>query len=466
MLVLELLSAVTLIGAIVVNERHTQLHAFDATLEGTAESIMGAVQEADDEGDNVLLDLRGVRLGRDPIFRVEEDNGHLLGSKGDAPRLEGSLSTVFQNAEISGRRYRFVVLHGIRIIDPGEKGGGVRHNITIVYGSPMGHVWHEVLEAVRFFTIATALLLGLTAIIMAWLVRKGLAPLHELAFEAGRITSSAWHFNAPTRAKETVELQPLATALEAALGRLQRSFEQQRRFTNDAAHELKTDVAIVKSSLQLLSMRRRTVEEYSHGLALSLEDFTRLETTVQSMLTLARLEQSTQDFSGEAARPYCSLLDVMEDAVELGTPLAELKAVGVRLDGSANARVPIDRRDALLLCSNILINAVQHSPQGAMVRMELTMHGHKAELRVTDEGEGIAEEDKPHVFEAFYRGDPSRSRKSGGTGLGLSICKAICVRADGSIEIANLPNGGAIVTVRLPALPIESEGALSSSLKA
>ncbi len=155
------------------------------------------------------------------------------------------------------------------------------------------------------------------------------------------ISSSDWHFDAPDSAKQTAELKPLAAALEAALARLQRSFEQQKRFTNDAAHELKTDVAIVKSSLQLLSMRKRTAEEYSQGLALSLEDFTRLETTVQKMLTLARLEQPAENQGSDGCLPSCSLRDAMEEAVHQSKPLAELKSIAVSLEFTADAK----RRD-------------------------------------------------------------------------------------------------------------------------
>jgi signal transduction histidine kinase len=467
-LVLELLSAATLIGAITVHEWSVQLKVFDASLVATAESLMGAVQDTEDESDNVMLDMRGVRVARDAAFRVEDEQGRVLGSAGDPPRFETAASgaPAFRNADINGRGYRFLVLHGLRIVDPGQSNGGVRHTITIVYGTPVRHVWHEVLEAIRFFAIATALLLGVTAVAMAWLVRKGLSPVHELACEAERICSSDWQFHAPVSAKQTVELRPLAAALEAALARLQRSFEQQRRFTSDAAHELKTDLAIVKSSLQLLSMRKRTPEEYRQGLALSLEDFTRLESTVEKMLTLARLEQPAERGNSSSAPQFCSLRDAIEEAVHQSRPYAQLKSIEVVLEFSSDARIAIDSRDALLLCANILLNALQHSPDGATVTIAVHAAERGIRLTVQDQGEGISDEDRVHIFEPFYRGDPSRSRHSGGTGLGLSICKAICERAAGSIEIANNPGGGALVSVRLPGEITPSASRYSASLKA
>lgn len=466
-LILELLSAVTLIGAITVHEWSVQLQIFDGSLVANAESLMGAVQDTEDEGDNVMLDMRGVRVAKDAVFRVEDERGKVLGFAGEPPQLETTASAgpVFRNTKLRGRDYRFLVTHGTRIVDPGKVNGGVRHSITIVYGTPLRHVWHEVREAVRFFAIATVFLLGITAVVMAWLVRKGLSPVHELAREAERIQPGDWQFHAPLSAQETEELRPLASALEAALARLQRSFEQQKRFTSDAAHELKTDVAIVKSSLQLLSMRKRTLEEYGLGLAQSLEDITRLESTVEKMLTLARLEQPAESYKASAASQSSSLRDVIYDAVHQSKPIAQLKSIDVAVEINADVRLPIDSRDALLLCSNILLNALQHSPDGATVHITVTAADGIARLTVRDQGEGISDEDCDHVFEPFYRGDPSRSRKSGGTGLGLSICKAICERAGGSIKIANLAPAGALVTVMLPAKG-EASSTLSASLKA
>jgi signal transduction histidine kinase len=467
-LLLELLSAVALIGAITVHEWSVQLKVFDASLVATAESLMGAVQDTEDESDNVMLDMRGVRVAENAAYRVEDERGRVLGSAGDAPYLEGapSGSPVFRNVEVNAHDYRFLILNGVRIVDPGQSNGGVRHSITIVYGTPVRRVWREVREAIRFFAIATAFLLGVTAVLMAWLVRKGLSPVRELAREAERISSSDWQFHAPVSAKETMELRPLAAALEAALARLQRSFEQQRRFTSDAAHELKTDMAIVKSSLQLLSLRKRTLEEYEQGLALSLEDFTRLESTVEEMLTLARLEQPLDGHRLATPRQFCSLRDTIEDAVQQSKPFAQLKSVEIAVDFSGDVSVPIDGRDALLLCSNILLNALQHSPEGVAVRIAAHAEERTVRLTVQDQGPGISGEDHAHIFEPFYRGDPSRSRKSGGTGLGLSICKAICERVGGSIEIANRPAGGALVTVRLPAKVTPFPSTHSASLKA
>jgi signal transduction histidine kinase len=451
-LLLELLSAATLVVAVTIHEHQIQLKAFDATLAGRADSLMGAVQDAEDEGDNILLDLRGVQLDKDAVYRVADKDGRVLGTSGNTAHIPESFadSPGFHDATVVKRSYRFFVLHGVRIIDPGEPNGGTRHSITVLYGIPVGHVWHEVIEAVRFFAIATVLLLGITAIVMVLLVRRYLSPIHELAYEADRISSRNWQFDAPADARKIIELRPLTEALESALARVQRSFEQQKRFTSDAAHELKTDVAIVKSSLQLLSMRRRTAEEYRQGLQLSLDDFTRLESTVQKLLTLARLEQPEVSDRIGVTQPFCSLRNAIEEAVQLSTPLAELKKIGVVLDSLEDATVAIDDRDAILLCSNVLINALQHSHERGKVQITLIQREGRIVLTVKDWGEGISQEDRPHLFEAFYRGDISRSRKSGGTGLGLSICKAICDRAGGSIEISNHEAGGAVVTVSLP----------------
>ena len=147
-------------------------------------------------------------------------------------------------------------------------------------------------------------------------------------------------------------------------------------------------------------------------------------------------------------------------------PLAELNGIEVGFEPQipSDAQVGIDRRDAVLLCSNVLHNALQHSRERGTVDIGLKVEGQAVRLTIRDRGEGIADEDLRYIFEPFYRGDPSRSRKSGGTGLGLSICKAICDKSGGTIEVVNHAEGGALVTVSLPV--VAAERRLSASIKA
>lgn len=450
---LEFVSALALVFVAAYHEYHVQTQSFDASLEADAESIMGAVQDAEDKDNNVLLDLRTVHIARNALYRVEDERGRVLGTTGEVRRAFTAFAMLpgFHNQEISGRRYRFYTLHALRIVDPADPNGGTIHHITVVYGAPSKYVWSEVLEEIRFYTIASTLISGVIAILIIRVIKRRLAPVHQLAAQAERINSTNWRFHAPESALETVELRPLAKVLEAALERVQRSFEQQKRFTNDAAHELKTDLTIVKSSLQLLSMRRRTVEEYDAGIALSLQDFTRLEDTVQKLLTLARLEQSAGTNLNGESQPSCSLLEAAEEASYQIRPFAQLKSIQLTVESAIPAFVPLHRRDAILLCSNLLMNAVQHTPGAGRVLLGIAHHADKVVLTVRDWGEGILDEDRPYLFHPFYRSDMSRSRESGGTGLGLAICKAICDNSGSTIDIANHAERGVLVTIILPA---------------
>jgi signal transduction histidine kinase len=118
--------------------------------------------------------------------------------------------------------------------------------------------------------------------------------------------------------------------------------------------------------------------------------------------------------------------------------------------------VPLPAADCSLLVSNLLLNALQHSPPESSVQLRVSLvlapDGLLVLFLVEDHGEGIDPAALPHVFERFYRGDPSRARSTGGAGLGLAISKAIVERAGGSIELTSIAGQGATVTVRLPSV--------------
>ena len=131
--------------------------------------------------------------------------------------------------------------------------------------------------------------------------------------------------------------------------------------------------------------------------------------------------------------------------------MAELKRLQIRVSAEDAVMVDAEPEQLQLLCANLLLNALQHSPAGSAIRAQVQQDGTSVELVIEDDGDGIAAQDLPHVFDRFYRGDPSRSRNTGGTGLGLAICKAIASRWQGTIDIASDLGSGTKVMVRFPA---------------
>jgi signal transduction histidine kinase len=234
------------------------------------------------------------------------------------------------------------------------------------------------------------------------------------------------------------------------LGRLQHSFVEQREFMGNAAHELKTPVAVLKSTLQSLLHRPRTSEEYRAGLEHALEDMERLEQLLQWMLRLARAEQ----WAHGSLRRDLEVIDInttCEEAVERIRSLAQARQTAIQFSTNGPMPVRADPEDLQLVWTNLLENAVRYSPQGSVVHVK-AMPSENGVARITfeDHGTGIAPADLPHVFERFYRGDPSRTRATGGFGLGLAIAKALVEAYGGSIQAESSPGKGTRMTVELP----------------
>jgi signal transduction histidine kinase len=307
-------------------------------------------------------------------------------------------------------------------------------------------------EAVQFYVLASVLLLAVTGFALVWFLRRRLSPLQELAAIAGRVSTRSWEFVPPAAVLRTTELAPIALSMEELLKGLQLAFERQRRLTGDAAHELKTSIAVLKSSLQLLSMVPRTAEQYEAGLEGLQLDSERMEELVSRMLTLARLEEAPVEQS-EA----CEMQPVVREVAERLRPLAELKQVVLEVSAAEARAIAMPTGDAELLCSNLIVNALQHSAANGRVSVVVQTLDGVTQLRVADRGDGIPESSLPHVFERFFRADRSRSRASGGAGLGLSICKAIVERSGGTIHIESAVGTGTEVTVNLPARQISAQ---------
>jgi signal transduction histidine kinase len=465
-LVSQVLLAMGLTLAIVLYSRVQLLAGFDIMLEGRADSVLAVIHDSEDASQTLILDPQQLSVPSSDFLEVWDENGGLIWRsknwQGAPAALIASTSRTFglTTGQLS---YRGIVVHKTTILDEEDNRPGLLRNVTIVYASSTRELDRRIFKIGLFAAGSSLLLLFFAGLFAAQGVNRGLAPMQELAREAARVSAHNWSFNPPKAARKKRELAPLVDALEATLAGLQRAFNREREFMADAAHELKTAVTILKSSLQLLSCRQWSSEEYKKGLDRSLEDCDRLEALACSALTLARAEQRTDEGQTDDLR-WIDLVNSCEQSVAYLQSLAQTRGVILRCIATDEAIVKADFGDLQTVWVNLLQNAIQHSPEGSTVSLRVAMsEPDAASVLVEDFGTGIPPEQLPHVFERFRRGDPSRSRATGGFGLGLSICKAIVESYGGHIQITSPNEAGTRVSVSLPATALgrSEKGSLS-----
>lgn len=248
------------------------------------------------------------------------------------------------------------------------------------------------------------------------------------------------------------EFSSLATAFNSLLGQLETAFntqenllEQQKRFTADASHELKTPLTVVKGTASMALSGTRTPEEYQQ----SLRDISRasdqMNVLVQDLLYVARSD------AGQLGRERMEILvrEILEAAranvaPKGGAPISlQISDETLTVEGNEN--------ELIRLFANLMDNAVNYTPANGNVTVSAERTGSYIAIRIADTGIGIAPEHLAHLGERFYRVDTSRTRPTGGTGLGLAICKGIVEAHNGTIQWASTVSVGTTVTVTLPA---------------
>ncbi len=434
--------------ALVVYVNQQRLAVIDTELERRIGLLVAALQ-IDDEDSSKLVFTAPETPSEGDLYIIRDQKGAILGASGPSKALPeqavGAASSFSFAAR--GEPYRGRVRRGIPVIDPDEENSAVlTPQVSIWYAIPLVD-FDRGSRRIVLIAVGCSLFWVASSCIIAWFsVTNGMVPLVELARQASAVSERSWALSLPPDVRNISETRSLALALEALVARLSAAFQRQRTFVNDAAHELKTVVAIQKSSLQVALQGDKTASEYRAGLERALEDVDRLNALVYRMLSLASIEGSDRAKESDLV----SLEETIFAACDQLAPVAA--AYRVAITTQFTGRYLIASEEGLLqtLWVTLLENALRYSPPDSSVKITCSLDGQIATVVVEDCGAGIHAKDLPHVFDRFYRGDASRSRETGGFGLGLAIAKAIVEKHHGQIEIKNRRGSGTIVRVSLP----------------
>lgn len=253
-------------------------------------------------------------------------------------------------------------------------------------------------------------------------------------------------------------LESINAELAAAYSKLERSYEEQRRFTGDASHELRTPLTRIKGSTSLALCGPHDADSYREALVVADQAADAMARIVQDLLLLARsdvgqlpVRLEPVEVDGLLRRAVTGLRDEPGAGIHLEVPPGRYRVLG-------------DSDHLTRLFGNLLENALRHTPQDGTITLSAQPKDGKLAITVTDTGEGIPPQHLPHVCERFYRVDEARTGGRGGTGLGLSICQSIVQAHRGDLRIESQPGQGTSVTVTLPLAPAERPAALPDSV--
>lgn len=292
--------------------------------------------------------------------------------------------------------------------------------------------------------LAAALAIAAFAALGYWLARRGLSPLRTISREMENIRAEDLHTRLATQ-RWPSELNALAASFDGMMTRLESSFKQLNRFSSDIAHELRGPINNLISAASVTQSKDRNVVEYRDTLAAIVEEGERLSRMISSMLFLARADNSSEPLSIErlnSADEFARLINYYDI-------LAEEQQITLRNEGEVAFQAdPIHLQRAL---SNLLSNAIRHTPPGGHIMLSAWRERDTVCLSVTDDGEGIATEHLPHILDRFYRVDAARSNAEN-TGLGLAIVKTIAELHGGKVVVSSQPGMGSQFTLLLPDL--------------
>jgi two-component system, OmpR family, sensor histidine kinase QseC len=294
---------------------------------------------------------------------------------------------------------------------------------------------------IRFFLFSLLILL---------IVKYSLAPIEQLALQLSHRKAS--YLKPLALKKLPLELAPVVNALNKLFLRLEQAFENERRFTSDAAHELRTPLAGLRTQAQVAL--KTTDEAVKNQALIRIEQAVgRMTHTLQQLLTLAQIEADTDFLMTE----HCDLEQLLLNIIGELEPSAYQRQIELTFLHEQQ-HLLINANPALIeiLIQNLISNAIKYSPVGGQIQISMENTNGIPQFRIEDSGQGIVEADYEHAFKRFYR-NVETAQKTSGSGLGLSIVQRIITLHDAKIKLAVSQFGGLKVSVYFLPLTKESK---------
>ncbi|PFG36402.1 signal transduction histidine kinase [Flavimobilis soli] len=393
------------------------------TVPGPNEGMVGLV------GDKVAL-----TAPRSVALRLEDDPQLVAALAGATTAPSASLRTT----RTEQRTYRYVVVP-VHVVPPA---GVPAESVAATHGALVVAYDRDEERSRSTQVFSTLALMSVVALVavgaIGWFVAgRLLAPIRRLDETARRISESDLTLRIPVTGED--DLARLTATVNAMLDRLEGVFRSQRTLLEDVGHELRTPLTIVRGHLELMDAADPQDAAATREVALS--ELARMSRLVDDLMTLARIDRP--DFVRPTPTDVGRLTDDLLDTLR---PLAERRwLVDARADGVAD----LDEQRITQAVVQLVANAVRHSPDGAVVAIgsETDPDG-TWRIWVRDEGEGIALEEQPRIFDRFHRG--AARDDSEGSGIGLSIVSAIAAAHGGSVTVRSQPGHGATFTITAP----------------
>jgi len=341
-----------------------------------------------------------------------------------------------QSQTVGGVRERVLAQR----VDLGSAGKG-----TLVLARPINELEASLAVAGLLLAAIVLVLVAVATAVGYLLAGRALRPVHVIASTARDLSEQNLHRRIELDLPPD-ELGELVNTFNQMLARLEGSFDGLRRFTADAAHELRAPLTLIRAEAEVALSKARTNEELRESIRSLLEEVERLSRTADQLLLLARADAGAL----QARREPVDLADLVEETVDRWRILASPKSVEIRFEAPGSAAASGDPDLLRRLLDNLIDNSIRHTPAGGNIDVTLVPSTVGWGLTVGDSGPGVDPALLGTIFERFTRGDAARQRETGGAGLGLALCAAIAQSHGGSIRVDATDTGGAMFTVELP----------------